>query len=137
MIDSTKFSYLSTAKSSRPTDLMPYMPVSVEKNGVSKEVLALVDTGASVNVLPYRIGIEIGAIWESQTTSLTLDGNLANYEARGLVLKVKIADFLPVNLAFAWTKQENVPVILGQMNFFLEFDLCFFRSQGFFEIKPK
>lgn len=137
MADSIRFPYISSAKSSRPTDLMPYLPLILERNGASNEVPALVDTGVSVNVLPYRIGIELGAIWEDQTTSLTLDGNLANYEARGLLLKAKLANFSPVSLAFAWTKQENVPVILGQMNFFLEFDVCFFRSQGFFEIKSK
>ena len=116
---------------------MPYLPLMLERNGVLNEALALVDTGASVNVLPYHIGIELGAIWEEQTTPLTLNGNLANYEARGLLLKAKIANFSPVSLAFAWTKQENIPVILGQINFFAEFDVCFFRSQGFFEIKPK
>lgn len=137
MVDSVNFSYLSITNSSRPTDLMPYLPLTLERNGRSSEALALVDTGASVNVLPYRIGIELGADWEAQTTFLTLDGNLANYEARGILLKAKIGNFLPVSLAFAWTKQENVPVILGQMNFFLEFDVCFFRSQGFFEITPK
>jgi hypothetical protein len=28
-------------------------------------------------------------------------------------------------------------MILGQVNFFMEFDLCFFRSQAAFEVKPK
>jgi hypothetical protein len=30
-----------------------------------------------------------------------------------------------------------VPVIFGQMNFFLEFDVCFYRSQGVFDVRLK
>jgi hypothetical protein len=40
-------------------------------------------------------------------------------------------------LAFAWSQSDSVPVILGQMNFFLEFDVCFYRSQLEFEIRPR
>jgi hypothetical protein len=36
----------------------------------SIEVMALVDTGASVNVLLYEIGVQLGAIWENQTVSI-------------------------------------------------------------------
>jgi hypothetical protein len=32
---------------------------------------------------------------------------------------------------------RNVPLILGQVNFFMEFDICFYRSQLQFEISPK
>ncbi|MEH1937432.1 MAG: hypothetical protein V7L14_27740 [Nostoc sp.] len=28
--------------------------------------IALLDTGASVNVLPYEIGLQLGAIWQEQ-----------------------------------------------------------------------
>ena len=128
MPDSVRFHFLSTTNSNSPTDLMPYLPVELERNSKINKTEALLDTGASVNVLPYGIGLLLGAIWEEQTTALTLDGNLANYEARALLVTLKVAEFLPVNLAFAWTKAENLPVILGQVNFFLEFDVCFFRS---------
>jgi hypothetical protein len=30
-----------------------------------------------------------------------------------------------------------VAMILGQVNFFMEFDVCFFRSQAAFEVTPK
>ena len=48
----------------------------------------------------------------------------------------KIGDFAPVRLVFAWVKKE-VPLILGQTNFFLEFDVYFYRSKLEFEIMPK
>jgi len=46
-----------------------------QQNSIS--VSGLLDTGASVNVLPYLVGIELGYIWEQQTASLNLTGNLA------------------------------------------------------------
>ena len=45
-------------------------------------------------------------------------------------------DFLPVRLAFAWVKSPGVPLILGQTNFFLEFDVCFYRSKLEFVVEP-
>jgi hypothetical protein len=42
-----------------------------------------------------------------------------------------------VRVVFAWAQVNTVPVILGQVNFFLEFDACFSRSSGVFELKPK
>jgi len=42
-----------------------------------------------------------------------------------------------VNLAFAWLKQNGVPLIFGQTNFFMEFDACFYRSRLEFDIRPK
>jgi len=66
-----------------------------------------------------------------------LTGNLAQLEARVLIVSAKVAQFAPVRLALAWTQANNIPLILGQVNFFLEFDVCFFRSQSVFEIRPK
>jgi hypothetical protein len=54
-----------------------------------------------------------------------------------VVLSAVVGSFPPVRLAFAWAQTDAVLVILGQVNFFLEFDVCFFRSQGVFEVRPK
>ncbi len=93
MLESARFPYLAVTQSPRPTDFMPFLPFKIERDGKSKEVLGLVDTGASVNVLPYKIGLEFGAVWEQQTILFELSGNLANHEARGLLLTAKIANF--------------------------------------------
>src|SRR5438477_52051 len=76
-------------------------------------------------------------VWEQQTTELRLTGNLAQFEARGLLVSAVVGQFAPVRLAFAWTRATNVPVLLGQVNFFMEFDVCFYRSQLAFEVRPK
>jgi hypothetical protein len=90
---------------------------------------ALLDTGSTVNLLPYDIGLKLGAIWDNQTVRLPLAGNLAKVEARGLFVQVQIGNLEPVRLAFAWVQTSNVPLILGQTNFFREFDVCFERSE--------
>lgn len=100
-------------------------------------VSGLLDTGAAINVLPYHMGLELGGVWEQQTVRLNLTGNLASYEARVLVLLVEVAEFEPVRQVFAWTRAENAPLISGQVNFFMEFDVCFFRSQQAFEVRPR
>jgi hypothetical protein len=87
--------------------------------------------------LPYSVGLELGAIWDEQTILIPLAGNLAPVEARGLVVMVSLSNFPSANLVFAWAKSDDPPIILGQLNFFLEFDVCFYRSQLAFEISPK
>ena len=97
----------------------------------------MLDTGSTVNVLPYEIGLTLRAVWERQRLSFSLGGNLARFEARALVLMAYVEQFPTVELAFAWTRDRNAPLILGHMNFFLAFDVCFYRSELAFEISPK
>lgn len=54
-----------------------------------------------------------------------------------LFVVATIGDLAPVRLAFAWVKTPNAPLILGQTNFFVEFDVHFYRSRLEFEIEPK
>ena len=54
-----------------------------------------------------------------------------------MLVQAVVGEFEPVQLAFAWTQAMNVPLILGQVNFFMEFNICFYRSQLQFEISPK
>ena len=79
----------------------------------------------------------MGAVWEQQTAAVQLSGNLAACEARVLVVSAIVGNFPAVRLAFAWARTDAVPILLGQVNFFLEFDVCFFRSRSIFEIRPK
>ena len=52
-------------------------------------------------------------------------------------LTASVGGFPPVSLVFAWTQVVSVPLILGQLSFFLEFDVCFFRKRAVFEIARK
>ena len=115
----------------------PQLPLTLALGTQSLVSYGLLDTGADVNVLPYSIGMALGAMWEEQRRVASMSGNLGRYEARGLVLNATIGDFRPILLAFAWTQTDDVPLLLGQVNFFAEFDVCFYRSQSAFEVRPK
>jgi len=117
--------------------LRPFLPLQLTLSSQSIEVVGLLDTGADINVLPYRAGLALNANWENQPQLATLSGNLARYEARGLMLLGTVGTFEPVPLVFAWTRAEDIPLILGQVNLFQEFEICFFRAEGAFEIRPK
>lgn len=97
---------------------MPYVSLQLSANGKTVSVSALLDTGATVNVLPYDLGVSLGLVWEQQTTALQLGGNLGQAEARAVAVQATIAPFEPVLLAFAWTRAEKAPLLLGQVNFF-------------------
>ena len=137
MVDAQRFPYKIIDSSRGMVDRMPYLPLILSYKGQSSNVEGLLDTGASVNVLPYEVGAELGLVWENETLSVLLAGNLARFEARAVVVSAQISSFPTVNLAFAWTQAPNVPLILGQANFFFEFDVCFFRARSEFEIRPK
>ncbi len=106
--------------------LRPRLPLILTHRDQALAVIGLLDTGADVNVLPYAIGLQLGARWDEQVVVPGLSGNLGHYEARGLILSAQVGHFPPSKLAFAWTRAEHVPLILGQVNFFLEYEVCFF-----------
>ena len=137
MYDAERYPFLMGDPALGEASFRPYLPFTLLYQQASVPASALLDTGASVNVLPYSIGFELGYIWERQTTSLSLTGNLAQYEARVVLVQAVIGRFKPVQLAFAWTQATDLPVILGQVNFFMEFDVCFYRSQREFAVSPK
>lgn len=136
-MQSSKYLYLQDLGERRLIELMPYLPFMLEREGNTKKVFGLLDSGSTVNVLPYKIGLELGANWESQRIPLNLTGNLANFEARALFVNAQIKGFPDVELAFAWTKSEFATLILGQTNFFSLFDVCFLRNDFEFEIKMR
>jgi hypothetical protein len=134
MLNGQRFNFIEKVDSSGRSVIMPYLPLRLTNGSQSIEVMALLDTGASVNVLPYDIGLHLGAVWEEQTVIIPLSGNLSRSEAKGLVLAGTVGSFSSTLLAFAWTQSNDSPVILGHMNFFTEFNVCFYRHELAFEI---
>lgn len=132
-----RFPFIPMNKKLGNASLAPLLPIKLVKDTKNIELHGLSDSGASVNVLPFSSGLNLGLNWNAQTTPIRLTGNLANFEARAVLLKAKIGSYPDVQLAFAWTKADSVPLILGMTNFFMEFNICFYRSQLFFEVSPK
>ena len=131
-----QFPYVVRDRGLGNASLAPMLPLTLI-GSCELSAPALVDSGAALNVLPFSVGTQLGLAWDQQTRTVELSGNLAAVKARVVVLSAIAGNFPPVRLAFAWAQTDVVPVILGQINFFMEFDVCFFRSRGLFEIKPK
>lgn len=138
MAQPIRFAY--TASDTTAASVMPRLPLTLTYEHRSIEVVGLLDTGAAVNVLPYQVGLALGADWNRQTVAVPLIGSLGSVEARALVALAshpQLTPAGPIRLVFAWTRSEDAPVIFGQTNFFMEFDVCFYRSQAAFEVHAK
>ena len=134
-----RFQY--AAKSVFPGSRMglPFMSIALSNDSYAVTVRALLDSGSTVSVLPYDIGLELGLDWERQTVPTPLVGMLKDAPAWGVLITGHVEPFPPMPLLFAWTQvtSDRVPVILGQTNFFHTFDVCFSGSLQVFEIAPK
>lgn len=137
MSNSQQFSFREMSREFGAGSSLPYLPLTLTYLNQSLDIVGLLDTGATVNVMPYDTRVQLGANWEQQKTTIRLTGNLAQLEARGIIVSATVGQFESVRLAFAWTKANDIPLILGQVNFFLEFDVCFYRSRSIYEVRPK
>jgi len=86
MPNAERFDYTAGSAAVGEASLLPLLPITLEYQQRSAAASGLLDTGATVNVLPYRVGVELGAVWEAQTIPVQLSGNLADYEARALMV---------------------------------------------------
>jgi hypothetical protein len=132
-----RFRYSTSDPAQDEFDSLPRIPLVLTYNNQQLEMIGLVDSGATVSVLPYEVGLQLGAQWDNRKANLRLAGNLGKSASMPIFVIATIGDFAPVRLAFAWAKVANAPLILGQTNFFMEFDVHFYRSRLEFEIEPK
>ncbi|MEZ4732419.1 MAG: hypothetical protein R3E79_35360 [Caldilineaceae bacterium] len=130
-----RFPYTVTAPTQNELDSLPRLPLTLQLDHNRVETVGLVDSGATVNVLPYDIGLQLGESWEERKATIKLAGNLGGFAAQPVFAMAAIGDLAPIRLVFAWTRSNNVSLILGRLNFFMEFEVCFFRKQREFEIK--
>jgi hypothetical protein len=130
-----QFPYCDRDPTSGGLDLMADLPIVLRHHSHSLSGVGLVDSGASIGVLPYSLGVQLGFDWNSQKAQIILAGSLAHVNARGVVVEAAVGQLSPVRLALAWADSDQVPFLLGQFNFFQAFDVCFFRTRGVFEIR--
>ena len=135
--DAVRFPYLERDSNLGLASRQPILPITLTLGSASVSTTGLIDTGASLNVIPHHLGLQLGLEWDQQATSVQLTGNLASVEAKVLIASADIAGFPTVRLAFAWAASDSLPLLLGHVNFLLEFDVCFFGSRSEFEVRPK
>jgi hypothetical protein len=100
------YPYIEARNAQGETLPRPLLPLALKNDTQSLRLHGLLDTGATVNVLPHEVGLELGLEWVEQRRSIKLTGNLAQYEARGVILSGSIGQFEPVPLIFAWTRRR-------------------------------
>jgi hypothetical protein len=71
MPDAQRFPYVEIDPSLGAASALPYAPITLELDGNTTDVSALVDSGAALSVLPYDAGVQLGAVWEQQTIPVT------------------------------------------------------------------
>jgi hypothetical protein len=130
-----QFPYCDRNPGSGGFDLMPDLPIALRHLANALSGVGLVDSGASVSLLPYGLGVQLGFEWKVQKTTIILGGTLAGVAARGIVTEAVVGQLPPVRLAFAWAQSDQVPFLLGQFNFFEVFDVLFSRSRKTFEVR--
>ena len=133
----TRFPFVSKGSGGPVPDLAPLLPIRLSRGTKAIDVIGLVDSGADVSVLPYSIGSQFGVDWNSLVLTCSVGGSIGRIPGKMFAVQVAVASFPPMQLVFARVQSDNVPLILGQTNFFMEFDVCFFRSQNFFQIQPR
>ena len=132
-----RFKYSTTSPNQNEFDSLPRIPLILRQGDRAVETFGLVDSGATINVLPYELGLQLGSGQDERKAIIRLTGNLGNQQAIPFSVVAQIGEFEPLKLVFAWTNIPNAPLILGPTNFFLEFDVCFYRSKSEFEIQAK
>jgi len=130
-----QFPYCDRNPSSGGLDLMPDLPIVLRHQTRSLSGVGLVDSGASISVLPYSLGVQLGFDWNTQKARIILGGTLAHVDARGILVEATVGQLSQVRLALAWANSDQVPFLLGQFNFFKAFDVCFFLTRRVFEIR--
>jgi hypothetical protein len=137
MPDSFRFPYVPVTTAFSSSFMRPLMPLTLERSGRIIQSNALIDTGADVNVMPYTLGLALGGDWLNQLVTPSLGGAFKEVETRALLASIRLGELEPIPLAFVWAQSDNVPLILGQLNFFDAFNVCFFRGEGYFEVTPR
>ena len=113
---------------------MPDLPIVLRHRSHTVVSVGLVDSGAMISILPHSLGLQLGLVWNEFTGRIPLGGYLARIEARGVILHATVGKLRQVRLSFAWVESDQAPLLLGQFNFFEEFEVRFVRAQKFFEI---
>ncbi|MCY4465436.1 MAG: hypothetical protein OXE46_07865 [Chloroflexi bacterium] len=135
MADRLVFPYVINRQYAPDERTRPFLPVSLRNRHHEVQSLALVDSGADLNVLPYDVGIKLGGIWDEQEQIVGLSGIAGQVESRGFLVEVTVGNWPIIKMGFAWTNEADVPIILGQVSFFSHFNICFMRSRQQFELE--
>lgn len=96
MTTPVRFDYAEAAAGRTDGSRLAYLPITLRHAPHELAVVGLLDTGSTVNVLPYPLGLQLGLVWEDQTTQVQLTGSLARLPARGVIGKGSDFDIMTI-----------------------------------------
>lgn len=67
MVGQVRFAFTEINPEFGELSTLPYLPLTLTYQNCSLSTSGLLDTGSSVNVLPYEMGLRLGSVWERQT----------------------------------------------------------------------
>ncbi len=102
-------------------------------------VSALVDSGATISILPYEAGHQLGFVWEERTIPIHLGGPLKGLPAMAVLVDGQLPGLPETSLVMAWVARTPHPIrpILGQLNFFQHYTITFEGYASRFDICPR
>ena len=89
MTTPVRFAYAHPDASRTEGSLLAYVPLMLRHDTAVVTVTGLLDTGATVNMLPYPVGLQLGLVWEHQSIPVHLTGNLARLPVRMALDRLK------------------------------------------------
>ena len=117
----------------------PLVTIALSHNGHKVTVSALVDSGATISILPYDVGCQLGFVWEERTIPIHLGGPLNGIPAVAVLVDGHISGLPETSLVMAWVAETQHPIrpILGQLNFFQHYKITFEGYTNRFDISTK
>ncbi|HEY9693269.1 MAG TPA: hypothetical protein V6D15_13740 [Oculatellaceae cyanobacterium] len=94
-----RFKYSTTSPSQNEFDSLPRIPLVLRRGDQIVEAFGLVDSGATINVLPYEMGLQLGGAWDESKAIIQLAGNLSSQPAMPFFATAEIGEFASVKLA--------------------------------------
>ena len=104
-----KFKYATSGPGQTDLEKLPRIPLTLSRDGHNLSAIGLVDSGATVNVLPFELGLRLGASWQDAEATLPLAGNLAAQRAIPLAAFVRVVNFAPVHLVLPGRGMRKLP----------------------------
>ena len=85
-----RFKFSTIDPSQDQYDSLPRLPLTLSSNNRQIDLIGIVDSGATVNVLPLQLGLDLGNAWDERKAVIRLAGTLGNFIAQPIFAMAKV-----------------------------------------------
>ena len=107
--------YSTTSPTQDEFDSLPRLALRLSNGHQSVSALGLVDSGATVSVLPYELGVRLGGVWDDRYANLRLTGNLGHQPAMPFFAEAEIVTLLQSGLRLPGSKARTRRLYLDRL----------------------